>query len=151
MPGLKQTGRMRKAIMKQMGLIKTKRNGHWKLIPVPIRKNSDPKAQSQYTPEMIEAQEKTGYTPEQLALWEPTAEVGKMLGYFLFTSATLDEWRKHLRLEWTVDQLPKCKGCEFETVMCQARPPIFQCRVLLMASKSSLRPNQYWSRQVELG
>jgi hypothetical protein len=144
---VKTTGRMRRAVMAQLGLIRTKRHGHWKLIPVP----PIPDRTYLYTPTMELAMESSGHSPETIALWEPAQELNEVYHFGDGRTAWQLEWQERLKLLWTPNTLPKCKGCEFETIQCSAKPPNFYCRVLGMASKHSLRPNQYWARMVELG
>lgn len=149
MPGLKSTGRMRKAIMDQMGLIRTRRHGQWKLIPVPPHPNRS----ILYNQDMIDAMDNTGHSPETLALWEPLNEAAKLIdwGSVGLVLSHLNTWNDILKLVWTPDLLPSCKGCEFSNFNCTKRPPYFQCRVLTMSKRMSLRPNVYWKRLIDLG
>lgn len=145
-PGyVKMTGRMRRAIMTEMGLVRTKRNGQWKLIPVPVHKNR----QSLYTQQMELAMTLTGYKPETIALWEPLSELADIYSFDIGTWQY--DWGVILKLEWEPDRLPSCIGCEYSTFKCTTRPPDFQCRVLTMAQRTVLRPNVYWKRVIDLG
>ena len=135
--------------MDQMGLVRTKRNGHWTLIPCPPNR-SRAVDNPNYTTEMLVAQEKSGHSPETLALWQPVSEVQNMTDT-VHTAAVMKQWRQHLRLDWTVDRLPRCTNCQFSTFKCTERPPQFHCRILTMTNQHSLRPNQYWARLVEFG
>ena len=148
MPGLKQTGRMRKAIMEQMSLIRTKRHGHWKLVPVPPHKNRA----NLYTDEMDIALHGSDLTPEAVALWEPVEEISKVINLdTAFPKIVLGEWKHTLQLLWTTTLLPSCIGCEYSNFKCTQRPPLFHCRILSMAKSTSLRPNVYWKRVIDLG
>ncbi len=152
MPGLKQTGRMRKAIMEQMSLIRTKRHGHWKLVPVPPHKNRE----VFYTDAMVKASTESGHSPETIALWEPVESLLHiaMLPGDLMTHLTVEvikSWKHTLQLVWTPTLLPSCVGCEYSNFKCTQRPPDFHCRILSMSKQTSLRPNVYWKRLVNLG
>ncbi len=143
MPGLQSTGRMRKAIMEQMSLIRTKKHGHWKLVPVPKHKNRS----VLYTKKMLQWEDNlSNITVEAAALWEPAEEM------FTFNAQEIStHWREVLQLEWTTTLLPSCVGCEYSNFKCTNRPPDFQCRILSMSKQTSLRPNVYWKRVIDLG
>lgn len=152
MPGLRQTGRMRKAVMDQMGLVRTKHHGKWVLIPCPPHKNRS----SLYTAAMIKASKETGHAPEVMALWKPVEELlhvtlipGDIMRHL--TIEVIKSWHAVLKLDWSPDSLPSCVNCNFSTYQCRAKPPDFQCRIIKMTGQSSLRPNVYWKRQIDLG
>lgn len=143
MPGLRQTGRMRKAIMDQLGLIRTKHDGKWVLIPCPPHKNRE----ILYTPEMKEwSNFIDGLAPEVMALWKPGTEV-----FDGDPEPIQKEWRSILQLDWTEHLLPECHGCQLETHECSIAPPFFQCRILSMSGSTELRRDIYWKRQILLG
>ena len=99
-------------ILQERGLVLTKPRGKYWYKPRPVVDDTKPK-----TALMKYLEQKYKVDIVDVLLTNSLSKAAKRLGGEVDTS-TLSKWIKRLRLRYTKDNLPECKGCKHRGVAC---------------------------------